>query len=108
MTLTRDHVTFRGADDAMALPTDAADDFVRHMRAEAKDRSSPLKVRPHLSYSGAVSVRIYPKDGRFLTITFAADADGGLRASHKPDADRVLTLMLHEWLAASDRFSEIG
>ena len=108
MSQTREHVLFRAADAATVPPTDAADDFVRHVRAAAKARSSPMKVRPHVSYSGAVSVRVYPNGGRFLTITFASDTGGQLEASHKASADRLLTLLLQEWLAASDRFSNTG
>ena len=105
--LLRDHVTFRAAADPLLGPTDAADDFVRHVRAGAKARADPIRVRPHRSYSGAVTVRVYWQGGRFHTLKFASTDDGRLLASHNVSAGRYLSLLLHDWLTASDRFTDI-
>jgi hypothetical protein len=104
---TPDHVTFRAVGDDVAGPTDAAADFVRHVRSGNKARSTAIRVRPHRSYSGAVTVRVYWQGGRFHTVKISATADGCLLASHNVRAGRDLSLMLHDWLTASDRFTDI-
>jgi len=103
----RDHVTFRAVSDPLLEPMDVAADLVRHVRAGNKARSTPIKVRPHRSYSGAVTVRVSWQGDRFHTVKIKATADGRLLASHNVAAGRDLSLMLHEWLTASDRFTDI-
>jgi hypothetical protein len=99
----RDHVTFRDASDPLVEPVDAAADFVRHVKSRGQ-----TKVRPHRSYSGAVTVRVYWQGDRFHTIKFASTADGLLLARHNVVAGGDLSRLLHDWLTASDRFSDIA
>ena len=103
----RDHVTFRAVGDVLAEPMDAAADLVGYVKTSNTKRQTPIRVRPHRSYSGAVTVRVYSQGGRFHTIKIASTADGALLASHKVAGGRDLSLMLHEWLTASDRFTEV-
>jgi hypothetical protein len=103
----RDHVTFRAAGDVLAAPMDAAADLVRHVRMGNKARAAPIRIRPHRSYSGAVTVRVSWQGDRFRTVKFAATAAGHLLASHNVAGGRDLTMMLHDWLTASDRFADI-
>jgi hypothetical protein len=103
----RDHVTFRAASEALVEPMDAAADLVRHVRAGNKARSAPIRLRPHRSYSGAVTVRVSWQGDRFHTVKFASTAGGNLLASHKVADGGDLSLMLHEWLTASGRFTDI-
>jgi hypothetical protein len=103
----RDHVTFRAVGDALAGPMDAAADLVRYVRMGNKARSTPIRVRPHRSYSGAVTVRVSWQGDRFHTIKFSSTAGGHLLASHNVAGGRDLSLMLHEWLTASDRFADV-
>jgi hypothetical protein len=105
---TRDHVTFRPA-EPMMRPLEAAEDLVRHIRARNKARAhlsydTRIAARTHTSYSGAVTVRLGWQGGRFQTIRFSATDAGELLASHKVAGGRDLSLILHEWLTASDRF----
>jgi hypothetical protein len=102
-----DHVTFRAVGDPVFDRMDAAADLVRHVRSGAKARSTSMKARPHHSYSGAVTVRVYWQGDRFHTVKISSTADGGLLASHNVGGGRDLSLMLHDWLTASDRFSDI-
>lgn len=104
-----DHVTFTPADPA-ALPLQAAEDLVRHIRAQRKSRAhlsadTRVNARTHTSYSGAVTVRVSWQGQRFHTVKFAAAGDGELIASHKLAGGRDLSLILHAWLTQSDRFS---
>jgi hypothetical protein len=103
----RDHVTFRAASDPLVQPMDAAADLVRHVRMGNKGRSPPVRVRPHRSYSGLVTVRVSWQGDRFHTIKVSATADGRLLASHNVAGGRDLSLMLHDWLTASDRYTDI-
>jgi hypothetical protein len=103
----RDHVTFRAQGDALVDRMEAAADLVRHVRLANKARSTPVRVRPHKSYSGAVTVRVSWQGDRFHTIKIASTADGALLASHNVIGGRDLSAMLHEWLAASDRYTDI-
>jgi hypothetical protein len=102
-----DHVTFRAVPGLVIEPMEAAADLVRQVRLGNKTRATPTKVRPHRSYSGAVTVRVSWQGDRFHTVKIAATADGGLLASHNVGGGRDLTLMLHDWLTASDRFTDI-
>jgi hypothetical protein len=104
---TRDHVTFRSTEPTM-LPLEAAEDLVRHIRARNKTRAhlsydTRIKARTHTSYSGAVTVRVAWQGQRFHTIRFRATDGGELLASHKVVGGRDLSLILHDWLKASDR-----
>jgi hypothetical protein len=103
----RDHVTFRAAGEALLEPMDAAADLVRHVRAGNKARAAPIRLRPHKSYSGAVTVRVSWQGDRFHTVKFASTPGGHLLVSHKVASGSDLTLMLHDWLTASDRFTDI-
>ncbi len=103
----RDHVSFRAADGA-ADPMAAVGDLVRHVRATAKTRPDRVRLRPHQSHSGAVSVRVYREGDRFHTIKFALAPDGRLYARHNVAGGRALSLMLHDWLSATDRFTDIA
>ena len=105
----RDHVTFRPADPAEPMDRmEAAADLVRHVRAGNKARAKAIKIRPHTSYSGAVTVRVAWRGDRFHTVKFAVAADGALLVSHKvADDGGALTLMLHDWLTASARYADI-
>lgn len=103
----RDHVAFRPVDPA-TRPLEAAEDLVRHVRAWNKtrvhlSRDTRIAARTHTSYSGAVTVRVAWQGQRFHTVKFSATGSGDLLASHKVGRD--LSLLLHEWLTASDRFS---
>ena len=105
---TRDHVTFQPAEPTMP-PLEAAEDLVRHIRARNKTRAhlsrdTRITARTHTSYSGAVTVRVAWQGHRFHTIRFSATDGGELLASHKVAGGRDLSLILHEWLSASDRF----
>ena len=102
-----DHVAFRPVGPEPVTPLEAAEDFARHAKAAAKARSERVKVRPHSSYSGAVTVRVAWQGERFHTIKVKPAADGALVASHGVEGGRYLTLMLHDWLAASDRFTDV-
>jgi len=102
-----DHVTFRAVGGEAVEPLDAAADLVRHVRSGNKERSPPIKIRAHTSYSGSVTVRVSRYSQRFHTITLSSTADGWLLARHKVVLGRDLSLMLHDWLTASDRFSEV-
>jgi hypothetical protein len=104
-----DHVTFLPTDPTTG-PLQAAQDLVRHIRAQNKARAhlshqTRVTARTHTSYSGAVTVRVAWQGQRFHTIRFSVAERGELLASHKVADGRVLSLILHEWLAASDRFS---
>lgn len=104
----RDHVTFKPAGPT-ALPLEAAEDLVRHIRARNKTRAhlsrdTRISARTHTAYSGAVTVRVAWQGQRFHTIKFSATDSGELLASHKVAGGRYLSLILHEWLTASDRF----
>lgn len=102
----RDRVTFRAAiADVLIGPVDAAADFVSHVKMGNAGRSAPIRVRPHLSYSGAVTVRVYWRGGRFHTLKISSTPEGCLLASH--NVGGALSLLLHEWLTASDRFTDI-
>jgi hypothetical protein len=106
---TRDHVTFRAAEPTMP-PLEAAGDLVRHIRARNKTRGhlsydTRIKARTHTAYSGAVTVRVAWQGNRFHTIRFCATGGGELLANHNVAGGRDLSLILHEWLTASDRFS---
>jgi hypothetical protein len=103
----RDHVTFRALGDVLVEPMDAAADLVRNVRLGNKGRPVPIRLRPHRSYSGAVTVRVSWQGDRFHTVKFSSTAGGHLLASHNVAADRDLSQLLHEWLAASDRFTDI-
>jgi hypothetical protein len=103
----RDHVTFRAVGDNVVEPMDAAADLVRHVRAGNKARATPIRIRPHRSYSGAITVRVSWQGDRLHTIKLASTADGHLLARHNVDGDRALSPMLHDWLTASDRFTDI-
>ena len=102
-----DHVTFRAVPGAVVEPIEAAADLVRHVKMGNRARSTPLRVRPHRSYSGAVTVRVSWQGDRFHTIKIASTADGGLLASHNVSAGRDLSAILHDWLTSSDRYSDI-
>lgn len=104
--LIRDHVTFRPAGGAPVLPLDAAEDLVRHVRAAAKAHAQRIRARAHTSYSGAVTVRVYWHGGRFHTVGVKALEDGRLLARHNVADGRALSRLLHDWLAASDRFTD--
>ena len=104
----RDHVTFQPAEPT-ARPLEAAEDLVRHIRARKQARShlshdTRMTARTHTSYSGAVTVRVAWQGQRFHTIKFSATDSLELLASHKLAGGRDLSLILHEWLTASDRF----
>lgn len=106
---SRDHVTFQPAEPT-ARPLEAAEDLVRYIRARNKARAhlshgTRISARAHTAYSGAVTVRVAWQGQRFHTIKFSATDDGALLASHKVAGGRYLSLILHEWLIASDRFS---
>ena len=106
---TRDHVSFQPAEPT-TRPLEAAEDLVRHIRSRNETRGhlsqdTRIKARTHTSYSGAVTVRVAWQGHRFHTIRFS-EADGGwLLASHKVAGGRDLSLILHEWLTTSERFS---
>jgi hypothetical protein len=105
----RDHVTFQSTDPA-TRPLEAAEDLVRHIRARNKTRAhlgydTRIAARTHTSYSGAVTVRVAWRGHRFQTIRFSATENGELLANHKVGGGRDLSLILHDWLTASDRFS---
>jgi len=107
-TSTLDHVTFQAV-GRPPPPLEAAEDLVRHIRARNKarahlSRDTRINARTHTSYSGAVTVRVSWQGGRFHTIRFTAGAGDELLASHKVAGGHHLSLMLHEWLTASDRF----
>jgi hypothetical protein len=102
-----DHVTFRFVGDDVVDLTDVAADLVRYVRSEAKARRTLIRARPHRSYSGAVTVRLYWQGDRFHTVKIASTADGRLLVSHSGRGGRDLSLMLHDWLAASDHCSDI-
>jgi hypothetical protein len=107
-----DHVTFRPPPGEVVEPMEAAADLVRHVRAANKARSTPIKLRPHRSYSGAVTVRVSWQGDRFHTIKLVSTPDGGLLASHNVGSHsargaRDLSAMLHDWLTASDRVIDI-
>jgi hypothetical protein len=104
----RDHVSFRSAGAEPIDPLEAAADLVRHVRSGNKDRSPPIRIRAHTSYSGAVTVRVSRYSQRFHTITISSTADGALLARHNVSLGRDLSLMLHDWLTASDRFTDIS
>jgi hypothetical protein len=102
---TRNHVTFQTSQPS--TPLEAAEDLVRHIRARNKTRAHLSReirstARAHTSYSGAVTVRVSWQGQRFHTVKFASNAPGEMLASHKVGPD--LSLVLHEWLTASDRF----
>jgi hypothetical protein len=103
----RDHVTFRAVGGEVIEPAEAAADLVRHVRLGNKARPDPIRVRPHVAYSGAVTVRVSRHSSRFQTIRIAATAEGGLIARHNVALGRDLSLMLQDWLVASDRFTDI-
>jgi hypothetical protein len=105
----RDHVVFRPAEPTMR-PLEAAEDLVRHIRARNKARAhlsydTRMTARTHTSYSGAVTVRVGRQARRFHTIRFSATDGGELLAAHNGAGGRDVSLLLHEWLSASDRFS---
>jgi hypothetical protein len=105
----RDHVTFQ-ADEAPPQPLDAAEDLVRHIRTRNKTRAhlsrdTRINARTHTSYSGAVTVRVAFQGYRFQTIRFVATEAGELVASHKAAGGPDLSMVLHEWLVTSDRFT---
>jgi hypothetical protein len=105
----RDHVTFQAA-ERMAPPLEAAEDPVRHVRAQNKTRAhlsrdTRVNARTHTSYSGAVTVRVAFHGHRFKTIRFRATDSGELLASYNGAGRSALSLILQEWLVASDRFS---
>jgi hypothetical protein len=102
---TRDHVTFQTPQ--ASTPLEAAEDLVRHIRARNKTRAhlsrdTRITARAHTSYSGAVTVRVSWQGQRFHTIKFSSNTAGEMLASHKVGPD--LSLILHEWLTASDSF----
>ena len=104
-----DHVSFQAAEPT-ALPLEAAEDLVRHIRAGNKTRShlsrdTRMKARTHTSYSGAVTVRVAWQGHRFHTIRFAEADRGWLLASHNVAGGRDLSLILRAWLTTSERFS---
>jgi hypothetical protein len=106
---SRDHVTFQPAAPA-TRPLEAAEDLVRHIRARNKARAhlshdTRINARTHTSYSGAVTVRVGWQGQRFHTIRFSVTDGGELLASHKDAGGGDLSLILHDWLTASDRFS---
>jgi hypothetical protein len=101
---TRDHVTFHAA--TVTAPLDAAEDFARWLKADAKARGSQIKARVHTSYSGAVTARVYWSGGRFFTVGFKSLAGGQLLARHNGAGGRALSRLLHDWLTASDRFTD--
>jgi len=105
---TRDHVTFRAAGASPATPLEAAEDLVRYVRAEAKARGHKTKARTHVSYTGAVTVRVSWSGDRFHTVGVRPLADGRLLARHNVADGRTLSLLLHEWLTASGRFEDIS
>jgi hypothetical protein len=105
---TRDHVTFKAA-ERPALPLEAAEDLVRHIRTQNKTRAhlsrdTRVNARTHTSYSGAVTVRVAFHGHRFQTIGFRTTDSGDLLASHKGAGRSALSLILQEWLVTSDRF----
>jgi hypothetical protein len=106
---TRDHVSFQAAAPT-TRPLEAAEDLVRHIQARNTTRGhlardTRIKAHTHTSYSGAVTVRVAWQGHRFHTIRLS-EADGGwLLASHKVTGGRDLSLILHEWLTTSERFS---
>ena len=106
----RDHVTFRPAEPT-TRPLEAAEDLVRYIRARNKTRAhlsrdARMTARTHTAYSGAVTVRVAWQGHRFYTVSFSVTDGGELLASHKVAGGRDLSLILHEWLTASDRFSD--
>jgi len=106
----RDHVSFRPAEPTMR-PLEAAEDLVRHVRARNRARAhlsydTRMTARTHTSYSGAVTVRMGRQGSRFHAIRLSATDGGELLASHNVAGGRDLSLILHEWLTASDRFSQ--
>jgi hypothetical protein len=108
---TPDQVTFLSADAGMS-PLQAAENLVRYLRArnQAKGHLSyPTRInaRAHTAYSGAVTARIGWQGGRFHTVKFTAEDDGRMRVSHKLDGGRFLSSLIHDWLTASDGFSDI-
>jgi hypothetical protein len=108
-TPARDHVTFQAADPA-ARPLEAAEDLVRHIRAQNKARThlshdTRMSARTHTAYSGAVTVRVALHGHRFQTIRFSATEEGVLLASHRVAGGRELSLILHDWLLASEGFN---
>jgi hypothetical protein len=105
----RDHVTFQPAEPTRR-PLEAAQDLVRHIRARNKTRAhlsrdTRIGARTHTSYSGAVTVRVAWQGQRFHTVKFSVADGGDLLASHKVAGARYLSMILHEWLTTSDRFS---
>ena len=105
----RDHVTFQAAEPGTS-PLQAAEDLVRYIRARNKarvhlSRDTRINARTHTAYRGAVTVRVAWHGQRFQTIRFSATDGGALLVSHKVDGGRHLSLVLHEWLTASERFS---
>jgi hypothetical protein len=100
----RDRVTFRAADGSS--PRDAAEDFGRWLKADAKAHGSQIRARVHSTYSGAVSARVYWSGGRFHTVGFKALEGGRLLARHNGAGGRALSRLLHEWLIASGRFTD--
>jgi hypothetical protein len=103
-TSPRDHVTFRAVDGAG--PRDAAEEFGRWLKADAKARGSQIRARIHASSSGAVSARVYWSAGRFHTVGFKTLADGQLLARHNGAGGRALSRLLHDWLTAAGRFTD--
>jgi len=102
---TRDHVTFQTPQGS--TPLEAAEDLVRHIRAQNKTRAhlsrdTRINARTHVSYSGAVTVRVAWHGQRFHTIKFSSNNAGEMLANHKVGPD--LSLILHEWLTTSNRF----
>ncbi len=52
-------------------------------------------------------MRLYWQGGRFHTVRIAATPDGRLLVSHNGAGGRELSLTLHDWLGASERYSDI-
>ena len=102
-----DHVAFRAVGEPVFEPSDAAADLVAHIRRRAKAGATSMKARPHRSHSGAVSVRLYWQGGRFHTVRIASTPDGRQLVSHNGAGGRDLSMTLHDWLAGSDRYSDI-
>ena len=102
-----DHVTFHAVGDAVFEPSDAAAELVAHIRRRAKAGATSMKARPHRSYSGAVSVRLYWQGDRFYTVRIASTPDGRLLVSHNGRGGRELSLTLHDWLVSSERYADI-
>ena len=101
-----DHVTFRTAGGPPAAPLDVAEDFAGWLKGDAKAHGSRIKARVHTSYSGAVTARVYWSGGRFHTVGFKSLADGQLLARHNGAGGRALSRLLHDWLTATDRFTD--